>query len=49
MIAQSRPTPGYVVLTPNGTPVGRVELPLHADLLTRGTVLLRRDLPRLPN
>ena len=47
MIAQSRPTPGYVVLTPNGTPLGRVDLPLHPDLLAVGTVLLRRTMPAL--
>ena len=47
MIAQSRPTPGYVVLTPNGTLVGRVELPLRPDLLAVGTVLLRRTMPAL--
>ena len=47
MIAQTRPTPGYVVLTPNGTPLGRVDLPLRPDLLAVGTVLLRRSMPAL--
>ncbi len=47
MITRFEPTPGYVVLTPNGTPVGRVDLPLRPDLLAVGTVLLRRPEPRL--
>jgi hypothetical protein len=49
MIAQSRPIPSYIVLTPNGTLLGRVELPLHPDLLAVGTVLLRRTMPALDN
>jgi hypothetical protein len=47
MIAQSRPTPGYLVLDSEGKLLGRVDLPLHPDLLARGTVLLRREFPRL--
>ena len=47
MIAQSRPTPGYVVLDAAGKLLGRVDLPLRPDLLAIGTVLLRREMPRI--
>jgi len=47
MIAQTRPTPGYLVLESDGKLLGRVDLPLHPDLLALGTVLLRRDMPRV--
>ena len=47
MIAQSRPTPGYLVLDESGKPLGRVDLPLRPDLLAVGTVLLRREIPRI--
>ena len=49
MIASSVPTPGYLVLDPAGHLLGRVELPLHPDLSAAGTVLLRRELPKLGN
>lgn len=45
MIAHTRPTPGYLVLNPQGKLLGRVDLPLHPDLLAAGTVLLRRMTP----
>jgi hypothetical protein len=45
MIAQSRPTPGYLVFDEAGKPLGRVDLPLRPDLLAVGTVLLRRESP----
>ena len=47
MIAHSNPTPGYLVLDDAGKLLGRVDLPLHPDLLARGTVLLRREFPRV--
>ena len=49
MIASREPVPGYTVLDPKGRPLGRVELPRKPDLLEKGTVLLRRELPRLGN
>ena len=45
MIAHTRPTPGYILLAPDGKLLGRVDLPLHPDLLAAGTVLLRRMTP----
>jgi len=47
MIAQSRPTPGYLVIDDEGKLLGRVDLPLRPDLLAVGTVLLRRETPQL--
>lgn len=49
MIASREPIPGYTVLDPQGHPLGRVDLPRKPDLLDRGTVLLRREIPRIPN
>ncbi|HET7041267.1 MAG TPA: hypothetical protein VFI13_04585 [Gemmatimonadales bacterium] len=47
MIAELRPVPGYTVLDALGRPLGRVELPRVPDLLSKGTVLLRREQPKL--
>ena len=49
MITRFEPTPGYLVLAPDGTVLGRVDLPLRPDLLAVGTVLLRRTEPRMQN
>ena len=45
MITSLEPVPGYTVLDPQGHPLGRVELPRRPDLLEKGTVLLRREIP----
>ena len=49
MIASREPVPGYTVLDPQGHPLGRVELPRKPDLLEKGTVLLRREFPKIAN
>ncbi len=45
MIASREPILGYTVLDPQGHPLGRVDLPRKPDLLSKETVLLRRDIP----
>lgn len=47
MIARFEPTPGYLVLAPDGRVLGRVDLPVRPDLLSRETVLLHREIPWL--
>ena len=47
MITTPQPTPGYLVLAPDGRVIGRVDLPLRPDLLAIGTVLLRRAIPMI--
>jgi len=47
MITRFEPTPGFLVLAPDGTVLGRIDLPLRPDQLAVGTVLLRRTMPAL--
>lgn len=45
MISQPQPAPAFLILDPQGHPLGRIESPKSPELLSGATVLLRRPMP----